>query len=199
MSRWLWSRGISLLGVGAIAVSLTSCQVIQSFNPMAPSAQVGDTVKVDYTLRLDDGSVADTSAGKTPLEFTLGAGEVVPGFDRNVTGMKVGESKEFTVTAQDGYGPARPDLVVTLPLDAVETVPKVGETVSLTGPNGISIPAKVVKVSGDGIRVDANHPLAGQSLTFAVELLDILEPNSSGPSTDGSSPPSGTPTAPTEP
>ena len=142
----------------------------------AQEAQSGDVVRVNYTLTLSDGSIADTSEGRAPLEFTLGAGEVVPGFDRGVTGLQVGESAEFTLTPEEGYGEPRPDLVLELPRnpEQEEQEIEVGDTVYLAGPGNIPIPAKVLEFDDERVKLDANHPLAGEQLNFAVELVEIV-------------------------
>ena len=143
----------------------------------AREAQTGDVVRVDYTLTLSDGSIADTSEGRAPLEFTLGAGEVVPGFDREVTGLSVGESTEFTLAPEDGYGEPKPELVLELPrnADQEDEQLEVGATVYLSGPNNIPIPAQVLELTDETVKLDANHPLAGEELTFAVELIEIVD------------------------
>ena len=142
----------------------------------AQEAQSGDVVRVNYTLTLADGTVADTSEGRAPLEFTLGAGEVVPGFDSGVTGLEVGESAEFTLTPEEGYGEPRPELVVELPRNPEEEGRDiaVGDTVYLAGPGNIPVPAKVLELNDETVKLDANHPLAGEELNFAVELVEIV-------------------------
>lgn len=142
----------------------------------AEEAQSGDVVRVNYTLTLSDGSIADTSEGRAPLEFTLGAGEVVPGFDHGVTGLQVGESAEFTLTPEEGYGEPRPDLVLELPRNPEQEDEEisVGDTVYLAGPGNIPVPAKVLELDNEMVKLDANHPLAGEELNFAVELVEIV-------------------------
>ncbi|MGK7910998.1 MAG: peptidylprolyl isomerase [Synechococcus sp.] len=139
-------------------------------------AQSGDVVRVNYTLTLSDGTIADTSEGRTPLEFTLGAGDVVPGFDRGVTGLKVGESTEFTLAPEDGYGPQNPDLVMQRTREPEQEPPDmaVGDTVFLVGPGNIPIQAEVLELNDETVTLDANHPLAGEELNFAVELVEIV-------------------------
>ena len=142
----------------------------------AEEAQSGDVVRVNYTLTLSDGTVADSSEGRAPLEFTLGAGEVVPGFDSGVTGLEVGESAEFTLTPEEGYGEPRPELVVELPRNPEEEGSDiaVGDTVYLAGPGNIPVPAKILELNDETVKLDANHPLAGEELNFAVELVEIV-------------------------
>ncbi|MEM9567987.1 MAG: FKBP-type peptidyl-prolyl cis-trans isomerase, partial [Cyanobacteria bacterium P01_E01_bin.34] len=108
--------------------------------------------------------------------FTLGAGDVVPGFDNGVTGLQVGESTEFTLTPAEGYGAPRPELVMVLPRDQEneEQNISVGDTVYLAGPGNIPVPAKVLELDNETVKLDANHPLAGEELNFAVELVEIV-------------------------
>ncbi|MEM9535912.1 MAG: peptidylprolyl isomerase [Cyanobacteria bacterium P01_E01_bin.45] len=142
----------------------------------AQEAEPGDVVRVNYTLTLSDGTIADTSEGRAPLEFTLGAGDVVPGFDNGVTGLQVGESAEFTLTPAEGYGDPRPELVMELPRNPEneDRDISVGDTVYLAGPGNIPVPAKILELDDETVKLDANHPLAGEELNFAVELVEIV-------------------------
>lgn len=166
-------RRIGIFLSVVMLVVLAGCK-----NPLnAREAQSGDLVRVNYTLKLSDGSVADSSEGREPLEFTLGAGEVVPGFDRGVTGLQEGESTEFTLTPEEGYGESRPELVLDLPRDPEQEDGElvVGMTVFLAGPGGTPIPAKVLEFDDETVKLDANPPLAGEELNFAVELVEIVD------------------------
>ncbi|WP_017324383.1 peptidylprolyl isomerase [Synechococcus sp. PCC 7336] len=170
-------RRFGLFLSALLFVLLAGCQSILP----KTVAQSGDLVRVEYTLTLADGTIADSSEGRDPLEFTLGAGEVVPGFDSGVSGLHVGESAEFTVPAAEGYGDRQSELILTLPLNEDEVeVPEVDSTVYLNGPGGIPIPAKVLEIADESITLDANHPLAGQDLTFAVELVEIVSDANTG-------------------
>ena len=130
--------------------------------------KAGDKVSVHYTGTLDDGSQFDSSKGREPLQFTVGAGDVIAGFDQAVTGLKVGESRKVHIEPKDAYGERRDDLVVTVPSKDAPQGLQVGQRVSLGGR-----PAKVTKVSPDGVTVDANHELAGKPLNFEVQLVSI--------------------------
>jgi len=140
-------------------------------------AKSGDTVKVDYTGTLDDGSQFDTSVGFAPLEFTIGAGNVIPGFDRAVIGMSPGESKTARIPVEEAYGPHDENMVGLLnrndfPPD-LELEP--GLILRVDHPSGETISViRIVTVSESAVLVDANHPLAGKDLTFEIRLLDIL-------------------------
>jgi peptidylprolyl isomerase len=142
----------------------------------APPAAEGDTVRVNYTGMFDNGTVFDSSAGGEPLEFTLGAGQVIPGFDAGVTGMSVGEVKTIHIPAADAYGVHDPGLVLVIGRGQLPEGldPPVGQQMMMPGANGGLIPVTVIAANESGITVDANHPLAGKDLNFEVELVEIL-------------------------
>lgn len=139
------------------------------------TAQTGHTVHVHYTGRLDDETVFDSSEGREPLVFTLGAGQVVPGFERAVSGLGVGESRTVRMDPEEAYGARREDLVLSMPHTAFPdgVSPKVGQELQLGLQGGGSVDARVVGVSDDSVTLDANHPLAGEALTFDVRLVSI--------------------------
>ena len=139
-------------------------------------AKSGDTVRIHYTGTLDDGTQFDSSDGRDPLEFALGGGQVIPCFDTAVDGMTVGESKSVTIQPEEAYGERHDQLVqqvpkTTLP-DDMELA--VGMQLQSQGPDGQVMNLVVAEVEDDSITVDANHPLAGQALTFAIELVEIV-------------------------
>jgi peptidylprolyl isomerase len=140
-------------------------------------AKTGDTVKVHYTLKLADGTVYDTSVGSEPLEFTLGQGKVIPGFEQAVIGMQVGETKTFTIPADQAYGQRSNDLIFDIKRDELspDIIPEVG--MMLQTSQGI---ITIIEVTETTVKIDANHPLAGQELTFDIELVEIGESQSSG-------------------
>ena len=135
----------------------------------------GNTVKVDYTGRLNDGTVFDSSEGREPLEFTLGEGQVIPGFDQGVMGMETGETKTITIPSEDAYGAHQADLVAEIEKCGVppDMVLSVGDMLRLQQPDGRAIAATVAEIKDGSIVLDANHPLAGQDLTFDVKLVEI--------------------------
>ncbi len=140
-------------------------------------AEKGDTVKVEYEGKLEDGEVFDSTEkhGGKPLEFKVGAGQMIPGFDRAVEGMSVGERKEVKLKASEAYGEHKPFLVRTIPSEHLpkgQTL-KAGMMVGMRMPNGINIEARVLKITKKGAEVDMNHPLAGKSLIFSIKLLEI--------------------------
>jgi peptidylprolyl isomerase len=135
----------------------------------------GDTVHVHYTGRLEDGTVFDSSEGRDPLSFTVGGGQVIPGFDEAVAGMAPGDSKTVRLEPDDAYGDRRDDLVLEverehLP-DGLE--PRVGMELALRGEDGRQLPVIVADVRDDAIVLDANHPLAGEPLTFDLTVVSV--------------------------
>jgi FKBP-type peptidyl-prolyl cis-trans isomerase 2 len=143
----------------------------------APVAKSGDTVKVHYTGTLIDGTQFDSSAGGEPLQFTIGAGQVIPGFEKGVTGMKVGEKKTITIPAADAYGEYRNDLVIELEKSKLQlsVTPEIGMQLTMTQADGAKINVTIKAISETMITLDANAPLAGNDLTFALELVEIVK------------------------
>jgi peptidylprolyl isomerase len=139
------------------------------------TAKTGDTVQVHYKGTLDDGSQFDASAGRDPLAFTVGAGQVIQGFDDAVTGMEVGEKKTVRIPPQEAYGEHRDDLIVQLDRAQVpEHIDlELGMGLQLQQPNGQPIAVTVQSIEDSHITLDANHPLAGEALTFELELVAI--------------------------
>ncbi len=141
-------------------------------------AKNGDTVKVHYTGRFDDGTVFDTSADREPLQFTLGGRQVIPGFERAVVGMQMGESKTVQIPPDQGYGPHQAELVFQVGRETLpkELDPQVGQHLELQQPDGQRVMLTITEVSAATVTLDANHPLAGKELTFNVELVEIVSP-----------------------
>ena len=138
-------------------------------------AKDGDTVKVHYTGTLEDGSVFDTSRDRESLEFILGSGSMIVGFDRAVNGMQVGEIKTVTIPADEAYGPHRDELVLIIERDRLPEglEPIVGQQLEMSQPDGRTVIVVVTDVSEASITLDANHTLAGKDLTFEIELVEI--------------------------
>ena len=135
----------------------------------------GDMVKVHYTGTFDNGTVFDSSAGREPLEFSVGAGMMIKGFDEGVVGMQEGETKTIHIPADRAYGQYREDLVFLVDPASVQGGESLtgGEQVSITLPGGHVMAGTVTGISPDGIVIDANHRLAGEDLTFSVTLVEI--------------------------
>lgn len=142
----------------------------------AAEVKDGDTVKVHYTGTLVDGTVFDSSLEGEPLEFTLGAGNIIPGFEEAVRGMQVEQSKTFTIPVDKAYGPHREDRIGSIKREQFpeDINPYVGQRlqVRLTE-DSPAVPVIVIEVTEMAIIVDANHPLAGKDLTFEIELVEI--------------------------
>ena len=137
-------------------------------------ASSGDSVRIHYTGRLDDGTVFDSSDGRAPLAFTVGSGQVIPGFDQAVDGMEPGESQTVRIPAEEAYGARRDDMVLEVPRSAFgDETPEAGMRVQLGLDGGGSLDAAIVAVGDETVTLDANHPLAGQALTFDIELVEI--------------------------
>jgi peptidylprolyl isomerase len=139
-------------------------------------AETGNTVKVDYVLKLADGTMVDSSEDRGPFEFTIGNNEVIPGFEKAVTGMKAGEKKTVSIQPADGYGEYDASLVTTIDKSLLPATitPEVGQTISGTNSSGQTMYAIIKSINDDGtITVDANNPLAGEVLTFDITLVEI--------------------------
>jgi peptidylprolyl isomerase len=139
--------------------------------------QNGVFVSVEYTGTLANGEVFDTSKDRQPLEVHMGAGRMIPGFEKALLGMSLNEKKIFTLEAEDAYGSRDDQLMRDFPRSSAPqgTVPEVGQLVALQTPDGQQIPAKIVNVDDENITLDMNHPLAGESLTFEVEVVGISD------------------------
>lgn len=140
-------------------------------------AENGSTVKVHYTGRLDDDSVFDTSRQREePLEFTLGEGQVIPGFEKAVQGMEPGQSKTVHIESEQAYGPYRDDMVLEVDRNQLpeEVDPEVGQRLQLRQQNGEIVNVTLTEISDSEVTLDANHPLAGKDLDFDIELVEIV-------------------------
>lgn len=146
-------------------------------NNILSKVKEGDTVKVHYTGKLDDGSVFDTSREREePLEFTLGQGQLIPGFEKAVEGMNIGDSTTVEIPTDEAYGERRDDLELEISRDELpdNIEPEVGMQLQMQQQeNGRAIPVQITEVNDDTVKLDANHPLAGKDLTFDIELVEI--------------------------
>jgi peptidylprolyl isomerase len=139
-------------------------------------AKQGDTVRIHYTGKLDDGTVFDSSEGREPLEFTIGQEQVIPGFEKAVLGMQPGEKRSTTIVPDEGYGPYQDEMVFEVDRSKLpgNMEPQVGMELQVRTPDGMMIPVVIVDVADDRITIDANHPLAGRDLVFDIELVEIV-------------------------
>jgi peptidylprolyl isomerase len=138
-------------------------------------AQHGDMVKVHYTGRLANGTTFDTSMQREPLEFTLGEGQLIPGFEEAVLGMTPGESKTATIPADQAYGPYHSERIMEVERHHLppDLHPELGQRLQLTRPDGTSLTVMVTAVTEEQVTLDANHPLAGKDLIFDIRLVEI--------------------------
>lgn len=139
------------------------------------TAKTNDTVKVHYTGKLTSGEQFDSSIGREPLQFTVGAGQMIAGFDAAVNGMTLNEKKTVTIPAEEAYGQKNDQLLQKVGRDQLpaDMKPEVGQKLIASGPEGQQTQVTVVEVTDESITVDANHPLAGQDLIFEIELVEI--------------------------
>jgi FKBP-type peptidyl-prolyl cis-trans isomerase SlpA len=134
-----------------------------------------NTVKVNYTGKLSDGQVFDSSEGREPLEFTMGQGQIIPGFEKGIIDMKVNEKKTITIAKEDAYGEINEDLKQEVPKTELpqDIEPEVGMGLVSKSPDGQEINLHIVEVKEESIIIDGNHPLAGKDLIFDIEVLEI--------------------------
>ncbi len=139
-------------------------------------AKSGDKVKVHYTGTLDGGEVFDSSVEREPFEFTLGQGQVIPGFDKAVDGLEVGKKATTKIPPEEAYGTTKEELVkVFQQKDFPDNITaEVGKQLQIPQPGGTMLNVMITKVEGEDITLDANHPLAGKTLSFEIELLEIV-------------------------
>ncbi len=138
-------------------------------------AKQGDTIKVHYTGKLEDDTVFDTSIKRDPLQFTIGEGKVIPGFEQAVVGMKPGESKTTKIPADKAYGPHRKEMVIVVERNQfpAHLKPKAGQQLQIRKKDGQATVVMVTDVSESSVTLDTNHPLAGKDLTFDIQLIEI--------------------------
>ena len=139
-------------------------------------AKAGDTVKVHFTGKLDDGTVFGSSIDNEPLEFTIGEDEIIQGFEQAVVGMSPGESKTATVLADQAYGPHNEEMVLVVDRNQIpeHLKPKVGQQLEVRQADDQTIVVTVTDVSEESVTLDANHPLAGEDLFFDIQLVEII-------------------------
>jgi peptidylprolyl isomerase len=141
------------------------------------AVQSGDTIKIHYNGRLTDGTTFDSSAGRSPLEFTVGSGSVIKGFDVGVQGMIVGEKKTIEIPFLEAYGPEDPSMIIEFPKDSMpeDLKPEIGMQLNMNNAEGQQFPVVITGLTEENIVLNANHPLAGKDLIFDLELVEILD------------------------
>jgi peptidylprolyl isomerase len=139
-------------------------------------AQNGDKVRVHYHGKLRSGETFDSSEGRDPLEFTVGSGQVIKGFDEGVKGMKPGDTKTVEIPVGDAYGEKENERIVEFPKDQFppDLTPEVGMQLMMSDGSGQQLPVMITEVKEEAVVLDANHPLAGQDLIFDIELVEIV-------------------------
>lgn len=135
----------------------------------------GDTIKVHYTGKLQDGTIFDSSSDREPLEFTIGNKQIIPGFEDAVVGMAVGDSKTVTLTQEEAYGSYREDMIAVVERNQFpENInPEIGQQFQVPQENGETVVVTVTEMTDENVTLDGNHPLAGKDLTFDIELVEI--------------------------
>jgi FKBP-type peptidyl-prolyl cis-trans isomerase 2 len=138
--------------------------------------KAGDTVKVHYHGKLTDGTTFDDSTGRQPLEFRVGGGDVIKGFDNGVIGMSVGEKRTIEIPVEEAYGPEDPQMIMNFPIDRfpADMKPEIGMQLNMSDGSGNNFPVLIKEIQGDTVILDANHPLAGEDLIFDLELVEIV-------------------------
>lgn len=147
---------------------------------MAETITTGDTISVHYTGRLENNEVFDSSEGRAPLVFTVGAGHLIKGFDDAVVGMAPGEKKTVTISPDEAYGERREDHIVDFPKANIppDLALEIGMVVQMSDQSGRPIPVIVTEILNDVVKLDVNHPLAGKTLTFDIEVVETgLQPD----------------------
>ena len=155
---------------------MSAFQRKHKINGNMQQVKAGDTVKVHYHGRLTNGETFDSSEGRAPLEFEVGSGMVIRGFDDGVMGMTIGQKKTIEIPVDDAYGPKDPEAIIEFPIANFPPgmTPAVGMQLAMSDQSGRQIPVTIVDVKPDIVVLDANHQLAGQDLIFDLELVEIV-------------------------
>ena len=166
-----------LLGVASLGLPVAGARAEESAaNPQEEKnvVEAGSTVGIEYKLTLEDGTVVDQNVGQEALRFQQGAGQIIPGLDKELVGMKVGESKQVTVAPEEGYGPVNPEAYTEVPVSELpEEAREPGAELMARDTSGRSQRLRVDKIEGETATLDFNHPLAGKALLFDVKILEI--------------------------
>ncbi len=174
------------MGIKAWALIL-SLAIVEVVSPIASTGaqsgkedkavKDGSVVSLQYTLSGVDGKLIESNKGKEPLKFTQGQQQIIPGLEKGLAGMKVGESKRVTVKPDEGYGPVRKEAFQEFPKEKIPPEGlKVGAVLTARGPQGQAVPVRVHEIKEKSVVVDMNHPMAGKTLVFDVKVLDIQPP-----------------------
>ncbi|MDK1377355.1 MULTISPECIES: peptidylprolyl isomerase [unclassified Sinorhizobium] len=134
----------------------------------------GDVVRIHYTAKLADGTAVESSQGREPLEIEVGAGQIIPGLDREISGMTIGETSTVAIPAEQAYGPHDDAQVQTVPRSVVPDGVEIGTRLQATTADGRQLAFTVTSVEDDQVTVDSNHPLAGEDLVFDVTVVEVV-------------------------
>src|SRR5574337_10481 len=168
------AAGMTLAMAAGLALAETPEKVPAQVKPGGPGIQDGSTVKLEYKLTDDKGALLDTNEGKEPLIYTHGQGQIIPGLEKALGGLHVGDAKHVVVPPDEAYGPIRPEAFVEIPKERIpEKSQTVGAHLVAQGKNGQPLHAFVKEIKEKTIVLDTNHPLAGKALTFDVKIVDV--------------------------
>ncbi len=162
-----------------VQVAVILAAMILGWSKLSVAAETtvkeGDTVTIEYTVKDESGKIVDSNVGEKPLTVHLNGKEIIPGLEKRMVGMKEGESRKIVVPAKEAYGEHRDDLVMEIPLERLPEGVKVGDTLQIRAASGQVFPCKVVEIDEKEkiAKIDVNHPLAGQDLTFEVKVLEV--------------------------
>ncbi len=159
--------------IGMFLFFRSSAYNTNNIKPATIEAKEGNTVLVDYIGTLTNGTEFDSSIGKEPLRVTLGSGQVIPGFEEAIIGMKINDTKTITLPVDEAYGEKSPEFIITINRSKIQGNISVGDQIVQTLSNGYIAPGTIIELNNDTVTVDFNHPLAGQDLIFEITLVDI--------------------------
>jgi len=176
--RALWARRLLYpMRYSVPSMEHASCAIVdhnaREASFMKPVS--GQKVRVHYKGTLADGTEFDNSEGREPLEFVVGAGQVIPGFDAAVCDLEIGECTTVTIPSDEAYGPRYDEAVQEVPRNLFPDEPEVGWAVEMADPDGNRLAATIIEIGDEVVILDFNHPLAGHDLTFEIELVDMTE------------------------
>jgi FKBP-type peptidyl-prolyl cis-trans isomerase 2 len=171
----IFGKAVTFIIITSLLLVVISSILNQNDNNIPTKVKSGDTIQVEYTGTYDNGTIFDSSIGREPLEFIAGSGQMIPGFDRAVISMEIGEEKEIRIEAKDSYGEYNNELIQSVPKERLSlgTEPEEGMIISVLAPNGNPIPAIITEITEDSVTIDLNHPLAGKVLNFKIKVLGI--------------------------
>lgn len=167
-------QNIMIVAVAVVAVAVIAAAYVLASGVLAPAVAAGDTVSVYYTGAFTNGTVFNSNIGAQPFQFTAGAGQVIPGFDNAVIGMRLNQTKTVTIPVNEAYGPVDPALIISVPAnDFSGNTIAAGDRITRTEPNGQQVQGVVTAVNATNVTVDFNPPLAGHTLVFTIRVVGI--------------------------